>query len=228
MATQFRWYLSEGGLLIFTDTTLARNQLSKELSMELFQASKQWATRADEERFTSLVDMHKHFETLRAQSRELVAVSTKLEIRPTEDNKGLELYGPNGIGYAPTHWAFGQIAQRAEAPAGYLRTLPAPIAADAINYGLQFKRNIDEVGVLLHKTEDGVGTVRAMTGPKYGRVWNRDVTKALLERFGDGITGKFRVPGEWGKAVTVTKANTTMYASDEDMFVFLVDEKNRI
>jgi hypothetical protein len=36
------------------------------------------------------------------------------------------------------------------------------------------------------------------------------------------------VPGEWGNDVIVTKANTTLYASDRDMFVFLCDEKNRI
>jgi hypothetical protein len=36
------------------------------------------------------------------------------------------------------------------------------------------------------------------------------------------------VPGEFGKAVKVTKENTTLYASDRDMFVFLADEKNRI
>ena len=36
------------------------------------------------------------------------------------------------------------------------------------------------------------------------------------------------VPGEFGGRVTVTKDNTTLYASDRDMFVFLADEENRI
>ena len=42
------------------------------------------------------------------------------------------------------------------------------------------------------------------------------------------MSGDWRVPGEFGKAVAVTKENTTLYASDRDMFVFLADEKNRI
>ena len=46
----------------------------------------------------------------------------------------------------------------------------------------------------------------------------------------DSITGRkaARVPGEFGRRVTVTKENTTLYASDRDMFVFLADEENRI
>jgi len=37
-----------------------------------------------------------------------------------------------------------------------------------------------------------------------------------------------RVPGEFGKAVDVTRQNTTLYASDRDMFVFLADEQHRV
>jgi hypothetical protein len=59
-------------------------------------------------------------------------------------------------------------------------------------------------------------------------VWNADIAKSLRSRFGDGITGDFTVPGEFGKAVEVDRDNTTIYASDRDMFVFLADEKNRI
>jgi hypothetical protein len=36
------------------------------------------------------------------------------------------------------------------------------------------------------------------------------------------------VPGEFGNRVTVTKDNTTLFASDRDMFVFLADEENVI
>ncbi len=36
------------------------------------------------------------------------------------------------------------------------------------------------------------------------------------------------MPGEFGKKVVVTRDNTTLFASDRDMFVFLADEKIRI
>lgn len=192
----------------------------------LMQASAQWASRPADERFLSLIDMQDHFDQQRNQSREVVVSSRRLTAIPDEDNKGLIIQGPNGNGYAPTNWAFGQLAQLAEAPAGYLRTLPSPVAADCINYGLQFKRNIEDVGVLLYKNGDSV--MKAATGPRYGRIWNNDITRSLVNHFGDGITGDFRVPGEFGKAVEVTKENTTLFAGDRDMFVFLADEQHRI
>ena len=194
----------------------------------LTQASRQWATRPDDERYVSLLDMQQHFDAQRNNAREVVVSSRRIRAIPDADNKGLTIEGPNGHAYAPTHWAFGQLAQLADAPAGYMRTLPAPIAADCINYGMQFSRDVAEVGVLLQREEGAAPIIRAATGPKYGRIWNGDIVRGLVSRFGDGLTGAFRVPGEFGKAVEVTKANTTLYAGDRDMFVFLADEEHRI
>ena len=70
--------------------------------------------------------------------------------------------------------------------------------------------------------------MRAATGPNYGRIWNADIAQSLVNRFGDGRTGDFRVPGEFGKQVEITRNNTTIYGSDRDMFVFLADEEHRI
>src|SRR5678816_4865614 len=108
----------------------------------LTQASHQWATRPDDERFTSLHAMKTHFDTIRNQSAEKVVPSRRMHALPTPDNKGVQIVGPNGAPYDPTNWSFGQVAQLAEAPAGYLRTLPSPIAADCINYGLQYKLSL--------------------------------------------------------------------------------------
>jgi hypothetical protein len=193
----------------------------------LTQASNQWMSRPADERFVSLTDMQAHFDAQRAQCRETVVSSRRIQALPAGDNKGLQIVGPNGHAYAPTHWAFGQLAQLAEAPAGYLRSLPAPIAADCVNYGLQYRRNVEDVGVLLHRDGDA-NTLRAATGPRYGRIWNGDIVRGLVSRFGDGLTGAFRVPGEFGERVEVTKENTTLYAGDRDMFVFLADEDHRI
>ena len=192
----------------------------------LTQASRQWASRPADERFTSLVDMMLHFGMVRSESREVICSSRRITAVPTLDNRGLEITGPNGHAYAPTHWSFGQLANLAGAPAGYLRKLPSPMAADCINYGLQVSRDVADVGVLLQK--NGSHVLRAATGPKYGRIWNYDVVSAMVDRFGDGINGAWRVPGEFGKRVDVTTENTTLYASDEDMFIFLADEENRV
>ena len=195
--------------------------------MELMQASNQWVSRPADERFVSLHDMQDHFDTIRRNSREVIAPSKKLRAAPAPSN-GIVITGPNGHAYAPTHHAFGQIATLAGAPAGYLRKLPAPVAADCINYGLQVEREVSDVGILLTRSDAIEPTIRAATGPRYGRIWNGDITRALTDRFGDGVTGEWKVPGEFGKAVSVTKENTTLFAGDRDMFIFLADETNRI
>lgn len=200
---------------------------------ELMQANRQWSTRPDDERFVSLNDMLSQMRFQRTHSREAVVASRKLRAMPTDDHKGLVIEGPNGNAYAPSHFAFGQLAQLAGAPAGYLRDLPSPIAADCVNWGLQYQRDVSDVGVLLARQGSAVlaestPIIRAATGPKYGRIWNADIVAGLVRAFGNGLDGRFRVPGEFGEAVPVTKANTTLYAGDRDMFVFLADEQNRI
>lgn len=189
--------------------------------------SHQWATRGPDERFLNLPEMSRHFHTIQNQSRELVVSTRKIECRPIDgDHKALEIVSERGVGYAPTNWSFGQLAQLAEAPGQYLRKLPSPMAADCINWGLQKLRNIEDVGLLLHKNGDA--TVRAATGPRYGRIWNAPIVDALVSKFGDGVTGDWKVPGEFGHDVPVTRENTTLYAGDRDMFIFLANEKNKI
>ncbi|HZT03717.1 MAG TPA: DUF932 domain-containing protein [Steroidobacteraceae bacterium] len=200
----------------------------------LMKASHQWATRPADERFTSLIALNDHVQHEHQFSRAKCVSSRAVKACPAilnetgtpYDTAGLQVLGPNGDAVNLTHWSFSQLAQRAGAPAGYLRDLPSPLAADCVNFGLQ-TRNVEDLGVLLYKN-GGDPFLRAVTGPNYGRVWNSTITQALVNRFGDGITGDFRVPGEFGKQVAVTKANTTLYASDRDMFVFLADETHRI
>ena len=194
----------------------------------LTQAAHQWATRPADQRFTSLPAMLAAMSYTRQRSKARTISSRGITTTPLEDDsKALVAVGPGGAPAVLTHWSFGQLAQRAGAPAGYLRDLPAPIAADCINYGLQHARSVEELGVLLYQN-GGPAELRAVTGPNYGRIWNSTIVHALINRFGDGVTGHFRVPGEFGKRVEITAENTTLYASDRDMFVFLADEEHRI
>jgi len=193
----------------------------------LTQASHQWASRPADQRFVSLHDMQKRMDYVRDHSNARVVSSRAIELCPEgSDHRGIVAVVGDDKGYAPTHFSFGQLAQLAEAPAGYLRTLPSEIATDAMNFGMRFKRGPADVGVLLY--QDGTTELRAATGPNYGRIWNSDIVSSLIDHVGDGVTGDWKVPGEFGRDVVVTKDNTTLYASDRDMFVFLADEKHRI
>jgi hypothetical protein len=196
--------------------------------MELMQVNRQWSSRPADQRFTSLTELNDFVQNVKANSRGKCLSSRAISFQPVEgSNEELVCVGPNGGPVALTHWSFGQACQRANAPAGYLRELPAPMTADCLNYGLHISRDVEDLGVLLYKN-GGPAELRAVTGPNYGRIWNATITQSLVNRFGDGLTGQFRIPGEFGKQVLITKDNTTLYASDRDMFVFLADEQNRI
>lgn len=199
------------------------------LTQNLTIASRQWSSRPADERFTSLVELDDFCQSIKTRSRQRDIQVGDLQVLPHEtDHKALSVCTAKGSATF-THWSFGQAASLAGAPASYLRDLPAPLAADCLQYGLISKR-ADDVRVLATQDEtSGAVSVRAFNSTSYGRVWNSDVTAALLSRFGDGVSGHWRVPGIFGhKLDEVTKENTTLYASDRDMFVFLADEDRRI
>lgn len=200
--------------------------------MDITTASRQWASRPADERFTSLDALLAHAQSRRKRSIARTHANRRIQVRPVTDDETRKSLAVtvNGLVTLPTHWAFNQLAGLVGAPAGYLRQLPADIVADALNYGLA-DRPVQEVGTLgiadaVH--DYGMVELAAATGPNYGRVWNDDVVSSIMKQFGNGVDGQFTVPGEFGQAVNVDKNNTTLYAGDRDMFVFLADEKNRI
>jgi len=202
-------------------------------STNLMAAHHQWAVRPDDERwagndqFGPLVELYNYKEQFKSNAKSIVIANRDVRAHPVEgDDHGLVVVGPGNAPAIPTWWATGQLCQRAGAPASYIRDLPSPLAADCINWGLD-NREVEEIGVYLHKN-GGPATVRAFTGKGYGRIHDADVLKALIQRFGDGRSGDFRVPGEFGKRVEITKRNTTVYGSDHDIWVFLADEDHRI
>ena len=119
------------------------------------------------------------------------------------------------------------------APATYLRQLPAPLAGINLQYGLTSHR-----AELIKTLEVGDGRVelRAVTGPDYGRIYDDELVAAVQRIAGNG-TGdtRWKIPGilDWSSGiynprVDVTHDTTTLYASDRDVFVFLVDDLNPI
>lgn len=204
----------------------------------LMQASNQWASRPHDERFANLYDMQDKMRRLRDASTSDVVSNRKIELQPVEGNKrglqiGIDSGALAGMVLEPTHKSFGQLCSLASpgnSPAGYFRdsNLPGEYIADCLNHNLRFNRDVESVGLLGTVIDQTQRDLRAATGPNYGRIWNSEVCDALVTQFGDGINGKFRVPGEFGQRVAIDKRNTTLFASDRDMFVFLADEENRI
>ena len=189
--------------------------------MHQMSINQEWSSRPQDERYTSLTALAEATAYRKSHSNARVVASKSLTA-DIEDNK-LVIRGPSGQGAIPTNWAFGQLAARAGAPAGYLRDLPQELVVDCLNYGLHVARPVEDIGVLLHKN-GGPAKLHAVTGPNYGRIWDANVAEALVEAFGDGRTGSFRIPRAVREQVAITKDNTTLYASDRDMVGSLADE----
>ena len=74
-----------------------------------------------------------------------------------------------------------------------------------------------------------------LTGPD-GRIWDHELVAAVMKIAGNGVGDtRWKVPGvlDWATMthnpfVDVTKDTTTLYASDRDVFLFLVDDTNPI
>ncbi|WP_296707417.1 DUF932 domain-containing protein [Rhodoblastus sp.] len=197
--------------------------------------SSEWFSRPADERYLSLSELARAVGGRSERSRSRVVESALIQVEASRDNPerlSLSLPGAKSP-VAPTHWSFGQLASLVGAPAAYLRQLPAALAGINLQYGLSQHR-AEQVKTL--ETDDGRVELRAVTGPDYGRIYDHELVEAVQRIAGDG-TGdtRWKVPGvlDWSTGVynprvDITKDTTTLYASDRDVFLFLVDDLNPI
>lgn len=202
--------------------------------------SRNWFRRDPDQKFLNLNDLHASVKRRRDTSTERTLPNHALSVIPhpnpetKDDLNSLWVGIPNEEERGFTHHSFNQLASLAKAPASYLRTLPGPIAADALEYGLRYNRSVEEVKT--YYTLGDAGSLRAITGPRYGRIYDEEVVTAVKSIAGDGTgSHRWKVPGvmDWRTMRydpnhPVTPATTTLYASDRDVFIFLVDDRNPI
>ena len=205
--------------------------------------SSQWFSRPADQKFLSLDEMLK-FKRADRETLESKIVNTHkmkiigdfdpenpsrgdLKIEYTDENRRENLV-------TPTNWSMGQISQLAGAPAGYLKDLPAPLVADCLEWGLRHNRSRELVKVY----DQSEGELRVATGPDYGRIYDTEIIEPIT-RLVEHSGGRWKVPGmmtgrgDNGRAVydpdiPVSMETTTLFASDRDVFIFLVDDKNPI
>ncbi len=205
----------------------------------LTQASTQWASRPDDERFWDLEELFNKTSDYRERS-----VQTQLKIKDChlvahEDT--LKLRNPAGSRLAEfTHFSFGQLSRMAGAPSEYLRTLPPQLAAQNLNQSLSTATLPSQQTLLLRNGSHPL-QLQAITTDKYQRLWNNQVAHWLLS-----IGPHWQPPPSWpvgpsyqGRTRTVTEAQvhassivklrpgdiiapSGIYASDHDMFCFLI------
>ncbi|NOG70845.1 DUF932 domain-containing protein [Roseicella sp. DB1501] len=197
--------------------------------------SSEWFSRPADQRYLSLNELARSVRNRAERSRTRVVESALIHVEASRDNpERLALMLPGAdTPVAPTHWSFGQLASQVGAPAAYLRQLPAALAGINLQYGLTSNR-AEQIKTL--ETDDGRVELRAVTGPDYGRIFDYELVEAVQRIAGNG-TGdtRWKVPGvlDWSTGiynprVDISKDTTTLYASDRDVFLFLVDDLNPI
>jgi len=197
--------------------------------------SSEWFSRPDDERFLSLTELHAAVKARAERATTRTVETREVRVEASRDNaERLALIVPGrDQPVTPTHWSFGQLASLVGAPAGYLRQLPAPLAGINLQHGL-IEHRAELMKTL--ETEDGRIELRAVTGPDYGRIWDHELVAAVMKIAGNG-TGdtRWKVPGllDWSTMtynplVDITRDTTTLYASDRDVFLFLVDDLHPI
>jgi hypothetical protein len=218
------------------------------MTMNLYQASNQWATRPPDERFGSLSEML-------AACKGYADIAKEYESYPSDMKADVVdgepvLVGQSGRPARLTHWAMGQLCSRAGAPAEYLRTLPGEMAAPLLNYGLMTRVVEGENRpVKLLMQSNGELLLRAVTGMGYQRFWNWRVAEGLMALGEHGWQVPPARPAMEGQPGTrvATEADVLanrssglsiqvgdliapagLYASDHDMFAFMVNEDYRI
>jgi Domain of unknown function (DUF932) len=180
-------------------------------------AHREWASRPPDERFASV---HALFEGARARRQRIEERTIDTgEFRTEAVDDDLALREASGRTATLTHWSFGQLATIASAPPNYLRSLPAMIASDAINFGLQ---RVQREQHQLFVEDTAPWTVHAMTSPRYARVHHDELASRVLDLM--ALHPAWHLPlgykdGEFG----AEKVPSGAYLGDRDMFLFLVD-----
>jgi len=219
------------------------------MSNNLYQASAQWASRPADQRFWTIDEAYQFCKGYADVAEERVIDFGKAELIESGSNLALSI----GDGSGPvtmTHWSFGQLARMAGAPSEYLRKLPVGLASKCLDVGLDNhfagRDDFEKTG-LVHG--GNVPVLRALTSDKYTRFWNHQV----FERLGGLQANGWKVPP--ARPGTMTGNNVRfateqdcldvrmaglgikpgdpiapagIYASDHDMFAFMVNEDYRI
>ena len=187
-------------------------------AVSAYTAHREWAKRPPDERYDSVAALHAAACARRSGLGERT-IETGTFGTEAVGSDALVLHEASGREAALTHWSFEQLAAIAGAPPKYLRTLPAPIASSAINFGLQRQRR--DVQLLL--AEDAAPwTVHAVTSPRYARVHHDELASRVLDL--TALHPAWHLPlgykdGEYG----AERVPSGAYLGDRDMFLFLVD-----
>lgn len=217
------------------------------MTTNIYKANSQWSNRPADQRFWTLDEAYKVSKAYADSAVERVLDFGNESLCSVGDNLAITV--DNAEPAILTNWAFQQLARRANAPAEYLRSLPAALAAQCLESGLDavLTPRSSTVNALIHR--NGQNVVRAMTSEVYTRFWNHEVFARLMEMQSDfgwrvpparpaGVPNESTrvatqadcLSDQWALSVKPGDliAPAGIYCSDHDMFALMIREDRRI
>ena len=200
----------------------------------IYDASRQWAFRPDDQRFLDMPSLTKAVNDRRDRSKEYTSFKVSdLKVDYVKEGPMAGALYPVQWGQSPvlfTNWSFNQYNSLVGGPnIAWLRDMPPPVATMALDASLQYRGRVapqGEAKLYLTPPEKGAphGDMRAITSTSYGRIYDAQVVAAVNHINQDN---RWHVPLKAYNGVNSKRA-TTLYASDRDVYIFLVDEKHPI
>lgn len=203
------------------------------------EVSSQWFNRPDDQRFLNLDTLYNFVRQSADDSISGIIETSDIQVKasadsPTKLDLVFPLRGEERI-TQPSNWSFGQLCSLVKAPSHYLRSLPASLAGINLQYGISNYRPERVQAYVTNRADDEV-ELRATTGQDYGRIYDHEVVASVQKLAGNGIGDtNWKIPGvmnwhdgSYDPDTLVTSQSTTLFASDRDIFLFLVDDRNPI
>ena len=182
----------------------------------LMVVNREWSTRPDDQRWTDINALY-DFTKARADGSRALTLEARTALPQPQEDGDLKLV-VSGQAMSMTNWAAGQLASMAGVPMSYLATLPPKLATANLLYGL---RQVEDRCSFY--VDDRAKVLRAVTSPSYGRIYDHQVVEGMTRLWNAG----WQIPSASYQNVDPVRA-TTLYGSDRDVFMFLVDPSRPI
>lgn len=183
--------------------------------MNLYDAHNNWAVRPADERFPSLSALRNFLVARNVDSSDQVRDIRSSEFHCTNNNLGIFV---DGTSATFTNWGFGQVSSALKVPRTFVGSLSPEVAATCLNDVVARNNGLTGPKNLLFRSDK----IASVMGPNYGRVWDISVLDEIIESTKES---PWHVPPARN---SMGSDCSGLYASDRDMFVFMVNEDEKI
>lgn len=196
---------------------------------QVMDAHREWARRPADEAVYSFQDLLDRAQAARVRGIEHAGVPWRdLFVTADTNSKALWLRSGGKAGGTLGAWSADQLARIVGAPAEYVKSLPAHLAADCFNHGLRTRTaHKREAQILTHGT-----SVRSIMSDAYTRIWDVEIAQLAAGLADRGTWGAFEAFRRAGAGAGVAGYHAAPlplgWVGDRSTFVALADYESPI